>query len=134
VGDDAKVRARRARAHKRGDHSLCHPERCKEIPRSDSWDEGDEPELPEAITAAVRAHLEALAYPEDDPRHVMGLVAMRLARAIDQAAVPRPEVVRELRLALAQMADAPTELPTKVDELRAARLRKHAEQLLDGLA
>ncbi len=79
---------------------------------------------------AVAALVDELGYPSDDPRHVIGLLALQLADAVDGQ--PANVVLsRELRLCLAQLSDAPNEPPGAVDEIRAIRLKRRALLLLD---
>ncbi len=85
---------------------------------------------PGVVEVAVAALVDELGYPSDDPRHVIGILALQLANAVDGQ--PANVVLsRELRLCLAHLSDQPNEPPGAVDEIRAIRLKRRALYLLD---
>lgn len=120
---DSALRSKRYRAHKRGDHRLCDPSRCRARRVAESTavafgEDGYEPT--ETATQAVDALVGALAFSEDDPRSVMAVIARRLAVAFDEA--PTAAIARELRGTVAWLAERPNEAADQLDELRARRL------------
>jgi hypothetical protein len=76
--DSPAERARRARAHARGDHVLCRPEHCKALPATLA--ELDPPEEVGPVEAAWQLYASSLTAPANDPRSVIVAYAMRLAR------------------------------------------------------
>lgn len=101
-------------------------------PNGHEPEEPDEPDEPwiGGLESAVTALIAATNYAASDPRAAIGAVALRLARAIDGGA-DRPGLYRELRVALSQMANAPNDMPTFVDEIQARRLARRGQLLLD---
>ena len=147
MGDDAKLRARRYRAHKRGDHSLCVAGRCeafggtvKSIPDVEAAVAAPSPPpvTPDDVTAAgdgertagriesmARAFVGTLPYAAGDPRAMLGELAVELARRVDETGAA-PAAIRELRVMLMQLAEAPNGPAGIVDEMR---VRQHQQQL-----
>lgn len=97
MGDSDSMRARRYRAHRAGDHSLCRPEACDAVA-------GDH--VVGSIEAAVRALAERMVLGDDDPRAVMLEMALRLAGVVDVTPTAT-DAVRELRSLLAWLAEHP---------------------------
>lgn len=140
MADSAAERQRRAYAHKRGNHSLCDPARCRAARGGD----GAEPEEPAPVPAvpepdpekaaggiekAVASFVESLGYPDDDPRAILGQVAVQLARRVDESGA-LPAAVRELRVLLAQIAEVPNGGAGPVDEVRLQRSRRRLDSLI----
>ncbi len=96
MADSASLRARRSRAHKAGDHSLCRPERCPEA-------ETQVPEGADPIEAALRRYLVGLDLPEGDVRAVIAATALRLAEGLDRHATA--SAARELRGSVAELQE-----------------------------
>jgi hypothetical protein len=84
---------------------------------------------PAVIELAVRALVNELSYPAWDPRAVMCLIALELARELD-AQPASVTLSRELRLCMAHMAETPNEPPGKIDEIRARFLQRRVEMTL----
>jgi hypothetical protein len=76
----------------------------------------------------ARAFVDALPYPDGDPRHLLGELAVLIARRVDEDGAV-PAAVRELRTLLVQLAEAPNGPAGFVDE---GRLRR-AQRRLDGI-
>jgi hypothetical protein len=125
--DSDALRARRYRAHNRGDHSLCSPERCR-----DARDARDVAEvLPEGgmtVSEATAATVAALSFPPEDPRSTLSVVAMRLAEAFDIA--PSASLARELRQCLGELVDHPGAPAGVVTELVARRLARRVDGVI----
>jgi hypothetical protein len=79
---------------------------------------------------AVQALVNELAYPPGDPRAVMTLIALDLARELD-AQPASVTLSRELRLCMGHMCDSPNEAPGKIDELRAKFLQRRVIGILE---
>ncbi|MEU4590011.1 hypothetical protein [Micromonospora aurantiaca (nom. illeg.)] len=161
--DTPAERAKRYRAHKRGDHTLCDASRCREARTVTVAPERDTPSAavtpvvpvtaaavsapPQVVTApplgddndqdgietVVRAYVDSLGHPAGDPRAILGEVAVRLARRVDRSGA-LPAAVRELRVLLAQLADNPTGPAGKVDDLRVQRAQRRLDALLANVA
>lgn len=117
-----RERSQRSRAHHRGDHSFCpDPARCERDATPYVADA-------ESATEGVRALLAVTQYPEDDPRAVLSVVAVRLAERFD--AEPSAAMARELRGVLGDLSSHPNEPPGIVDELRARYMARQVEGLL----
>jgi hypothetical protein len=125
MADSAAVRARRRRAHSRGDHSLCTA-RC---PATDKKQVADRPPVSGPVEASVRDLAQALRFGERDPRAAMTVMAVRLAAAVDEGA--SASVARELRTILVWLAESPAVPHDLVDELRARRAHRRVTSLLD---
>jgi hypothetical protein len=145
--DSNTERQRRFRLHKRGDHSLCEPERCRDArhgvtktaPVKPAAEQVAVPEVPDTtpedeatpggIELAVTAYVEALGFADGDPRAILGTIAVRLAKRVDDSGA-LPAAVRELRVLLAQIAEVPNGGPGEVDELRLQRSRRRLDSLI----
>lgn len=140
MADSAAERQRRSYAHKRGDHSLCDPDRCRAL-RTDEAAAPEEPApvpavtepdpetTPGGIEKAVTAFVASLGYPDGDPRAILGQVAVQLAKRVDESGA-LPAAVRELRVLLAQIAEVPNGGPGPVDEVRLQRTRRRVDSLI----
>lgn len=87
----------------------------------------------DGIETVVRAYVDSLAHPPGDSRAILGEIAVRLARRVDQSGA-LPAAVRELRVLLAQLADNPTGPPGKVDDIRVQRAQRRLDALLANVA
>jgi hypothetical protein len=90
VADSSALRKRRHRAHKKGDHSLCVPGRCPDAPAAADV-EAAVGEIERRLAKAL-GHLELA---EGDPRQVVSVMALQLARSLDGRVTA--SVARELR-------------------------------------
>lgn len=128
----AADRSRRYRAHRAGDHSLCDPSRC-DVASRDAITAGQG-----TVATALEGFLTELTFPEGDPRACISVVARRLAEGIDAAEGDPPGVlVRELRLYMRNLMEAPNQAPSVIDEIRARRASRRVGALLShphGLA
>ena len=132
MADSAVIRNRRARAHARGDHSMC-TSRCAvargaglgSMPPSN----GD-PAEPGPIGAAVDAYVSSLNLGGSDAKNVMAQCCLKLAAAFDSAAGrDMPSVSRELRTSLSWLADAGG-AEDQLAEIRSRRLKRRTESIL----
>lgn len=71
------------------------------------------------------AFVATLPYGEGDPRAMLGQLAVELARRVDETGAA-PAAIRELRVMLMQLAEAPNGPSGLVDEMR---VRHHQRQL-----
>ena len=147
MADSGAVRARRARQHAQGDHTMCLPARCEYAgtpgaipPESSRAPNGrlprawapvaaapaDPTRAPGLIEQAVVAFVDTLPYRPPDARALMAIIAVRLAQRVDETGA-LPAAVRELRVLLAQLVETPKAPVDSVDE---ARLRA-AQRKLD---
>lgn len=145
MADDAAARARRYRAHRRGDHSLCDPERrcdvtAPAVTRDVSALSVTPPVPPEpgerspgGMETAVQAFVDALPHPSGDPRAILGQIAVQLARRVDEAGA-LPAAVKELRILLMQLAETPNASAGTVDEIRLRRAQRRLDALLAQVA
>jgi hypothetical protein len=138
--DPPALRAKRYRQHKQGDHSLCLAGRCEALGGAsratqtvmitpslavDVPNAGDFAGNVGRIEELTKQFVKTLPYQPDDPRHLLGQLAVELARRIDsEGAVPA--AVGQLRLLLMQLAEVPNGPSGAVDELR---VRHHQRQL-----
>ncbi|MEV6633889.1 hypothetical protein AB0M54_24370 [Actinoplanes sp. NPDC051470] len=144
MADSAAERQRRRRAHGKGDHSLCHTDRCRDARLEDRQPSPDpavtpdppapQPEDVEAappggIEVAVAAYVVSLKYPAGDPRAILGEIAVRLAKRVDDSGA-LPAAVRELRVLLAQIGEVPNGPAGVVDEVRLQRTQRRLNSLL----
>ena len=141
MAEDAAVRAKRYRRHKQGDHSLCVAGRCEALGGASrtvtppaALTAGPVGQVPAVTLAAGRIEalaqefVESLPHGPDDPRHLLGQLAIELARRIDdEGAVPA--AVGQLRILLMQLAEVPNGPAGVVDEMRV----RHHQRQLDAL-
>jgi hypothetical protein len=124
MADSDVTRARRRRAHLRGDHRECGP-KCQArraaaaaaVPRT------------ETVTAAVEAFAAAVAgWPDDDPRRVSLALARLLAQRLDagEADWRASEHLVGLMRTLAAYVEDPADV---IDELRAKGAAREIERL-----
>lgn len=150
MADTAAERKRRSRAHQRGDHSLCDADRCRDARRGETTTapvktdavrvpvppvavpDGGEG-APGGIEQAVSVFVEALAFQAGDPRAILGTIAVRLARRVDESGA-LPAAVRELRVLLAQISEVPAGPAGPVDEVRVRRAQRRLDQLIAATA
>lgn len=124
MADSKSLRSRRSYRHKRGDHSLCRPDRCGEaarvavikMPESDASESA-------GLVETYRARLvEADRLDTPEGQHVMQL-ATTLATP-GHTAAGLAALSKELRAALAEaLKDAPR-AADRLDELAERRRRK----------
>lgn len=81
------------------------------------------------IETATAAFVATLRFPKGDPRELLGQIAVRLARRVDETGA-LPAAVRELRVLLAQLAEVPGRESGPVDELQARRAQRRLDQIL----
>jgi len=140
AGTDAE-RMRRVRRHNKGDHSMCTAKTCTEV-RADAATMLAASVVPSApvvpgpgregaagpIQAAVTAFVDALPYQEGDPRRLLCLIAVQLARRVDETGAV-PAAVAELRKLLMQLTEVPNGPAGPVDEIRL----RSAQRQLDAI-
>jgi hypothetical protein len=127
--DSQAERARRSRAHKAGDHSLCTG-RCAVVRAGSSPTSNGVPTEAGPIGSAVDAYVASLRLEDSDARSVMAACARRLAEAFD--ASPNrdiPAVSRELRTSLSWLAEA-EDAGNQLDEIRSRRLLRRTTSIL----
>jgi hypothetical protein len=130
MADSAADRARRARAHARGDHVWCKPGRCKALPAS--LDELDPPFEVGAVEGALQLFANSLTVRADDPRNVITQAALKLGRALDQAqGKDTAGIARELRTYVAWMGDF-AQQADQLDALRARRALSRVDSILSA--
>ncbi|MGW9029071.1 hypothetical protein ACWGQ5_34060 [Streptomyces sp. NPDC055722] len=121
--DSEALRAKRYRAHRRGDHSLCRAGQCGVV--SDDVRKFD-PSAGETVTAAVLAFLDATPPASDNgPQVILARCALRLAEAIDGNPTGLPGHVRELNSIMAQLAET-GDGEDELSEIRARRAARRA--------
>jgi hypothetical protein len=154
MADTGAERSRRARKHKAGDHAGCDPKRCREaradvelapvpsssgvrpvmaLPSLPDDDQGDDAPQRGGIELSVEAYVTALGFAEGDPRAILGEIAVRLAKRVDESGA-LPAAVRELRVLLAQISEDPAGPAGKVDEVRLQRAHRRLDQLIASAA
>lgn len=141
MAEPAALRAKRYRQHKQGNHSLCVAGRCEGLGGTSRT--VTPPVTPPAAVAATippvtlgAGRIEALAHEfvtslphgPDDPRYLLGQLAVELARRIDEAGAV-PAAVGQLRILLMQLAEVPNGPAGVVDEMRV----RHHQRQLDAL-
>lgn len=141
--DSAAERKRRSRAHGRGDHSLCLVDRCRDATASPEPAVSERPveapvqlvddEFRGGIELAVQAYVESLSYAQGDPRSILGTIAIRLAKRVDDSGAV-PAAVRELRVLLAQLTEVPNGPAGQVDEIRVQRALRRLDALITNVA
>lgn len=145
-------RQRRSRAHKRGDHSLCDPSKCRGDVAAPALQRTRTPaaapvsappalpvpDLPVAdpeerqagpIEQAVTAYVVKLGFDEDDPRGILGAICVRIAQRIDEGGA-QAAAIKELRGMLAQITEVPNQEAGPVDEVRLRRSLRRLDQIL----
>lgn len=151
MADTPAERKRRQRAHAKGDHSTCVAGRCEAlggasrttppeivtIPRGGAdvtpspaarADVTPPTGAPGRIEQLVRDFVKTLPYGPADPRSLVAEIAVELAKRVDETGAV-PGAIRELRIMLMQLAEAPNGPAGVVDELRV----RHHQQQLDAL-
>lgn len=124
--DSPAERARRARAHAKGDHVYCKPGRCKVLAATQRELDRDEPPETGPIQAALGLFANSLTVRDDDPRMVITLAAMKLARTLDEAQGKDVAMIaRELRTYLSWMA----EFGHQADQLDAIRSQRALDRV-----
>jgi hypothetical protein len=140
-------RMRRVRRHNKGEHDLCTGKTCSTVreeaaaaivagaasPPSEVPDLAPMASIPASgdagqIELAVRAYVAALPYRGNDPRALLCLIAVQLARRVDETGAV-PAAVRELRVLLQQLTENPNGPAGPVDEVRL----RAAQRTLDAI-
>lgn len=134
-------RMRRVRRHNKGDHSMCTAKTCgtarEETAAAIVAVAAPKPEVTpdptrEApagpIETAVQTYVDALPYKDGDPRALLCLIAVQLAKRVDETAAV-PAAVRELRVLLMQLTEQPNGPAGPVDEIRL----RAAQRALDAM-
>lgn len=139
-------RMKRVRRHNKGDHTLCTAKTCAEV-RADAATTiaaavvPPMPIVPESgpegasgpIEAAVTVFVNALPYPEGDPRRLLCLIAIQLAKRVDDTGAV-PAAVAELRKLLMQLTEVPNGPAGPVDELRLRAARRALDSMISKAA
>lgn len=147
MAEPAALRAKRYRQHKQGNHSLCVAGRCEGLGGTSRT--VTTPVTPPAafvdptpsvtlsfelgrdvgrIEALAQEFVNSLPHGPDDPRYLLGQLAVELARRIDEAGAV-PAAVGQLRILLMQLAEVPNGPAGVVDEMRV----RHHQRQLDAL-
>ncbi|WP_327105138.1 hypothetical protein [Nonomuraea glycinis] len=129
--DSDAVRQRRSRAHRRGDHSMCSPDRCPDAtgPATRRF------EVPDGggVLAAVLDYIDTLPVKSDaGPQMILARSAVALASAIDSHQAGLAANIRELQNVMSHLGEADDE--TQLDDLRAKRAERRARLLRDYTA
>lgn len=135
-------RMRRVRRHNKGDHSMCTAKTCTEVRADVATTIAAQvvPPMPAVtvpgheggvgpIQAAVQTFVDALPYKEGDPRRLLCLIAVQLARRVDETGAV-PAAVAELRKLLMQLTEVPNGPAGPVDELRLRAARRALDNLI----
>ena len=131
MDDNAMIRQRRSRAHRRGDHSLCQPD-CTQ-PKRKTSPVTLMPAAPESVEpsvlAAVRSALEDVGRTDT----YLAVAALTLAAKIDDSKGSQgvPQLVKELRTTM-EGALAGSTKAGKLLDIRNGRLRGASS--VDGTA
>lgn len=88
-----------------------------------------EPE-PGEIETEVRAFVADLKFEDNDPRRILGRIAVRLAKRVDETGAA-PAAIRELRVLLAQISEVPDQPAGPLDATRARRASRRIGTLLN---
>jgi hypothetical protein len=134
VADSSAERSKRRRKHLADDHSDCHPSRCPAKAagaRSALSESGTDQAATEYGTATRSAAdaLAPLAFKPGDPRHLIAVTVIQLARQFDT--MPTPGVAAEMRRQIEWLLMRADQEADAVDEIRATIARKHADALID---
>jgi hypothetical protein len=139
MADSGAERARRARRHKAGDHSLCSPGRCPELSQPEPANTvragAGLPDVPPPdVAAAVREDIEAL--PPKLRRDSRAAAALFLA-GLMRDATPRDAATiwDRVRSTLAELRAAAAAAPGEadpVDELEQRRQRRRGAAVPEG--
>ena len=128
MADSAAVRARRRRAHLRGDHRECGPG-CAALRTAAA---AAVPRDCESVTEAVTAFADAVGgWPADDPRRTELALARVLAQRLDAGFGDWRQAEGLVQLMRTLAAD-PDRQPDFVDELRARGAARRVEVLARG--
>ena len=88
---------------------------------------------PGGIEMATAAFVEMLGFASGDSRSLLGQIAVRLAQRVDDSGA-LPAAVRELRVLLGQLAEAPSGPSGRLDDLQVRRAQRRLDQILGSLA
>lgn len=139
-------RMRRVRRHNKGDHSMCTAKTCVEV-RADAATTLAASVVPPVpvvsvpgtegssgpIEAAVTVFVNALPYPDGDPRRLLCLIAVQLAKRVDETGAV-PAAVAELRKLLMQLTEVPNGPAGPVDEIRLRAAQRKLDQMITKAA
>lgn len=132
MADSDAERQRRARAHRRGDHTSCDPVRCAARAAPVRVVEGG-PGPGGPVETAVLLWTETLDIADVDPRRPLVAAALALSRAVDQAAPGQlPPLVRELRMLTGWMSEFEQQAD-ELDKIRAEVAHRRVTTLLKAL-
>nr|WTB31087.1 hypothetical protein OG781_17800 [Streptomyces sp. NBC_00830] len=127
--DSEALRARRHRAHRQGDHSLCRAGACAYVD-SDRPPQFEMPagEPGESVLSAVLEYIDSVPPGRDGgPQIVMARCAVKLAQNIDAGAPGLSGLVSRLLDVMADIADSQDE--DGLDEIRARHHARRTELL-----
>src|SRR5512142_1577511 len=134
MSDDtaARDRMRRVRAHRKGDHSQgCTAGNCDalkaELNAPLEPPPGKEPGEPPSAAQAVLVVLVPLNFEATDPRNAMGVIALRLATAIDRGHAGAAAMARQICTILSHITTLPGDPPSELDEIRLERETRRAQ-------
>lgn len=81
------------------------------------------------IEAETQAFVDRLDFPDTDPRSIIGRIAVKLARRVDDGGA-NTSAIREFRVLLMQLAEVPDQPAGPLDGQRARRAVRRIDQLL----
>lgn len=87
---------------------------------------------PGEIEVEVQAFVAELKFDDGDARRILGRIAVRLARRVDQTGAA-PAAIRELRVLLAQISEAPEAPAGPLDGIRARRAARRIGTMLTAV-
>ena len=126
--DSQAERARRSRAHRGGDHSLCTG-RCVVV-RASAGGSNGLPAETGPISVSVDAYVSSLHLGDSDAKNVMAQCCRKLAEAFDSAAGrDMPSVSKELRTSLSWLSEA-RDAEDQLAEIRSRRLLRRTTGIL----
>ncbi len=130
MADSPAERARRSRAHGRGDHSLCKPGRCPGAgPRLAVVDAEPPPRAGE-LEHQLLVYADTLPVSAGDPRLVLVKAALKLAAAIDaNCGRDLAPLTRELRILIGHMSEFEAQAD-ELEKIQSRRAQRRVQMLL----